>query len=531
MVAVPSTGRASQVTPHRGAPEADATRDLYERYARQIHAYCLHQLGSREEAEDAVQSTFLNAFRGLKRGIDPEFESAWLYKIAENVCLTRRRSSFRRRRIESPGDLDAMQDVLPSHEPDNDELIRLPEALGEMPNQQRRALLLREWQGLSYKEIAAELELSQAAVETLLFRARRSLARALSDESTPKSVVRKLSSGGDAGSLVALLKTLVFSGGAKVAATVAAVAATSVVAAPIDRQSVMQLADLGSSRQVQAHAVAASAHRLPAVRSTSGTVSSIRARRPSGKLIAAAAGRAARAERRAGHAAASRLVGPLAAAPSDASAVVATADPAPAAPTPPAPVESPAPTAADPAPAASDPAPVATPSVPAPVDPAPPPAPAPATPQGGSTGDQPATLPAQATTGQRPTPRDTTSASAIVATVVTAQHAAQAARQTEKDARQVVKTDERAAKQAARHVGDPTQVTTPVTPTPTPVSAVAATPVQAPVDVQTLPAPAPAPVTPVTPVTPVLPAAVPPAAPDLGFGQGGGHWPRPGHRK
>ncbi len=247
MVAVPSTGRASQVTPHRGAPEADATRDLYERYARQIHAYCLHQLGSREEAEDAVQSTFLNAFRGLKRGIDPEFESAWLYKIAENVCLTRRRSSFRRRRIESPGDLDAMQDVLPSHEPDNDELIRLPEALGEMPQQQRRALLLREWQGLSYKEIASELGLSQAAVETLLFRARRSLARALTDESTPKSVVRKLRTGGDAGSLLALLKTLVFSGGAKVAATVAAVAATSVVAAPVGRQAVVQLVDLGRS--------------------------------------------------------------------------------------------------------------------------------------------------------------------------------------------------------------------------------------------------------------------------------------------
>ncbi len=185
MVAVPSEGRATEVTPHRGAPEAVATRDLYERYARQIHAFCLHQLGSREEAEDAVQSTFLNAFRGLKRGIDPEFESAWLYKIAGNVCLTRRRSSSRRRRIESPGDLDALQDVLPAHESSSDELIRLREALEGMPAQQRRALLLREWQGLSYKEIAEEIGLSQAAVETLLFRARRSLVSALTDEATP----------------------------------------------------------------------------------------------------------------------------------------------------------------------------------------------------------------------------------------------------------------------------------------------------------------------------------------------------------
>ena len=243
MVAVPSIGRATQVTPRRAAPEADATRDLYERYARQIYAYCHHQLGSREEAEDAMQSTFLNAFRGFKRGVDPEFESAWLYKIAQNVCLTRQRSSFRRRRIEAPGDLDSMQDVLPSPEADADELIGLPQALEGLPAQQRRALLLREWQGLSYKEIAEELDLSQAAVETLLFRARRSLAAGLSDDPTlTKRVVGKLRAGSDAGSLVALLQTMLSFGGAKVAATVATVAATSVVAAtPSARHAVETL--------------------------------------------------------------------------------------------------------------------------------------------------------------------------------------------------------------------------------------------------------------------------------------------------
>ena len=240
MVAVPSIGRASQVTPRRAAPEADATRDLYERYARQIYAYCHHQLGNREEAEDAMQSTFLNAFRGFKRGVDPEFESAWLYKIAQNVCLTRQRSSSRRRRVESPGDLDAIQDILPSHEVDSDELIGLPEALQGLPKQQQRALLLREWQGLSYKEIADELALTQAAVETLLFRARRSLAAGLSDDAgKSKSIVSKLRAGTDAGSLIALAQSLLSFGGAKVAATVATVAATSVVAStPTARHAV-----------------------------------------------------------------------------------------------------------------------------------------------------------------------------------------------------------------------------------------------------------------------------------------------------
>jgi RNA polymerase sigma factor (sigma-70 family) len=240
VVAVPSIGRASEVTPRRAAPEADATRDLYERYARQIYSYCLHQLGNREEAEDATQSTFLNAFRGFKRGVDPEFESAWLYKIAQNVCLTRQRSSSRRRKVETPGDLEAMQDYVPAHQADSDELIRLPEALDAMPEQQRRALLLREWQGLSYKEIGEELDLSQAAVETLLFRARRSLAAGLSEEPVKKSggIAKRLGAN-DLGSVLSILKSLVLTGGVKVATAVATVAATSVVAAtPVARHAV-----------------------------------------------------------------------------------------------------------------------------------------------------------------------------------------------------------------------------------------------------------------------------------------------------
>jgi RNA polymerase sigma factor (sigma-70 family) len=240
LVAVPSLGRATEVTPRRAAPEADATRDLYERYARQIYTYCLHQLGNREEAEDATQSTFLNAFRGYKRGVDPEFESAWIYKIAQNVCLTRQRSSSRRRKVETPGDLDAMQDYVPAHQADNDELIRLPEALDAMPEQQRRALLLREWQGLSYKEIGEELGLSQAAVETLLFRARRSLAAALTDEPAAKaSGIAKRLAASDLGSVLSVLKSLALTGGIKVATAVATVAATSVVAAtPVTRHAV-----------------------------------------------------------------------------------------------------------------------------------------------------------------------------------------------------------------------------------------------------------------------------------------------------
>jgi Sigma-70, region 4 len=61
----------------------------------------------------------------------------------------------------------------------HDELAGLADALAELSPNQQRAILMREWQGLSYREIAAQLDLTEGAVETLLFRARRSLARKL----------------------------------------------------------------------------------------------------------------------------------------------------------------------------------------------------------------------------------------------------------------------------------------------------------------------------------------------------------------
>jgi RNA polymerase sigma factor (sigma-70 family) len=236
LAAVPSIGRASRVE-GAGAPEADVTRALYEEYANQVFRYCLHQLGSREEAEDAVQSTFLNAFRGIKRGVVPELEAAWLFKIAHNVCLSRRRSAWRRGRIESPADFEVIEEVTPAPSRRADELIGLQEVLERLPETQRRAILLREWQGLSYREIAAELELSQGAVETLIFRARRSLASGLERplESKRRRVARAL----DWGNVLAGIKAALIGGSvaAKVAATVAVVSATTVVAAePLQHQ-------------------------------------------------------------------------------------------------------------------------------------------------------------------------------------------------------------------------------------------------------------------------------------------------------
>lgn len=206
------------------AAASDAAASLYERHSRRLFAFCLRRLRSREEAEDAVQQTFLNAFGAMRGGFRPSVERAWLYRIAENVCADRLRASSRRCRHEA-ADVDALREILPAREPEK--IPGLRRALAELPASQQRALLLREWQGMSYREIAAELSLSESAVETLLFRARRSLARRLDDR---RQALRSWV--GEGATLLGWLKSA-FAGGSAVKAGVAVVVTAGVGAATV----------------------------------------------------------------------------------------------------------------------------------------------------------------------------------------------------------------------------------------------------------------------------------------------------------
>jgi RNA polymerase sigma factor (sigma-70 family) len=210
--------------------------ELFNEHSQRIYAYCLRQLGSPEEADDAVQATYLNACRSLLAGFEPDIAQAWLYKVAQNVCLTRQRSSSRRARLERPHDLQAVEDLVAAPEADDDELFGLGDALAGLPPQQRRAILLREWQGLSYREVAAEMDVTQSAVETLIFRARRSLASALDQPNTSPSR-RRLAYSLDAGALLASLKSALAGNlSAGVAAGVAvAASATAIATTPVAR--------------------------------------------------------------------------------------------------------------------------------------------------------------------------------------------------------------------------------------------------------------------------------------------------------
>jgi RNA polymerase sigma factor (sigma-70 family) len=155
---------------------------LFERYGEQLYRFCLSRMRSREEAEDAVQSTFLRVHKALAKGVVPEYEAAWLYKIAHNVCLSRRAVLARGGQVIPLHDHDGADIELPAPEGRRDELFGLEDALAELAPNLRQAILLREWQGLSYAEIADAMSTTVSAVETLIFRARRELAAALSVE-------------------------------------------------------------------------------------------------------------------------------------------------------------------------------------------------------------------------------------------------------------------------------------------------------------------------------------------------------------
>ena len=221
MAAVPTIGRADKVAAVRPA-SADAYAEvLYERLYDRIFGYCLYQLGSREEAEDAAQVTFVQALRGLRRGVVPRVEAAWVFAIAKNVCLERHQVRGRRRAREvllDPADLDVEAVEDDGH---GEEAAHLREALEHLPAAQREAVLLREWRGLSYREIATEMGLSLSAVETLIFRARRSLAQELSETTGRTRVARGLL----IGPLAAALK--LFGGSAAKVAVGAALAAAA----------------------------------------------------------------------------------------------------------------------------------------------------------------------------------------------------------------------------------------------------------------------------------------------------------------
>ena len=162
----------------------DAFEELYRRYQRRIRNFVASRVGDPGRAEDVTQEAFLSALRGL-RASDAEIAwKPWLYEIARNATI----DFHRRRRNNEELSVDREELMRPldrrrlvsSRAPETEldvkeRLDHLRGAFDELPPNHHRVLVMREFEGLSYREIAERLNLTHAAVESKLFRARRRL--------------------------------------------------------------------------------------------------------------------------------------------------------------------------------------------------------------------------------------------------------------------------------------------------------------------------------------------------------------------
>jgi RNA polymerase sigma-70 factor, ECF subfamily len=164
--------------------DAAAFDKLFSRYHQRIRSVCTRYVGDGPVAEDLVQDTFYNVLRSLDR-VDGGFNfSAWIHRIAVNLCHDELRRRNRAQQHLATGGDEVEEAVLRladrdrrGHPEDALEMANLRQLVWDvakrLPERQRMVLTLRELQGLSYASIARVMGVSESAVETLLHRARK----------------------------------------------------------------------------------------------------------------------------------------------------------------------------------------------------------------------------------------------------------------------------------------------------------------------------------------------------------------------
>ena len=163
---------------------------LYDRHLRGILGFCRHMLGSAEEAEDAVQHTFMAAYRDLLASDKPIQLRPWLYTIARNRCYTLLRG--RRERPLAAAD-EPSTEHLSSAVQRRQDLRDLLADVAALPEDQRAALVLAELGAVPHDEIATVLDVPRDKVKALVFQGRSSLIASRKARDTPCAEIRRSS--------------------------------------------------------------------------------------------------------------------------------------------------------------------------------------------------------------------------------------------------------------------------------------------------------------------------------------------------
>jgi RNA polymerase sigma-70 factor, ECF subfamily len=161
------------------AGDKEAFRPVVERYQTEAIGHAVAILGNREDAMDAVQEAFIDAFQALDRLDLTRRFYPWFYVILRNRCykLAAGRS---KREVSSTDELEVLAPVASIRPEDT---MLLEQAMFELPAEDRELITLRHLDGLSYQELAERLDVPQGTIMSRLYYARRKLREKLAKHS------------------------------------------------------------------------------------------------------------------------------------------------------------------------------------------------------------------------------------------------------------------------------------------------------------------------------------------------------------
>jgi RNA polymerase sigma-70 factor, ECF subfamily len=182
------------------AGDVDSFNQLVTRWERPVYALAYRTLGREEDARDVVQEAFLRAFRGLKGFKGQAKFSSWLYRITLNLCRDWIRRERRAPIVQVPEGTDpvdlADERLAPTESVE--ELVARREmssavakAMAELPEEQRTAIMLKEYHGLTFQEIAEMLNCPLSTVKTRLYQGLSVLRRRLERRQAEEASLRR----------------------------------------------------------------------------------------------------------------------------------------------------------------------------------------------------------------------------------------------------------------------------------------------------------------------------------------------------
>lgn len=175
--------------------DADAFGEIVRRWERKIFALCFGMLGREDDARDAVQETFISAYRNLKNFRGEAKVSSWLHRIAVNQCLTIKRRAKTRSEdfLDEDESAEDRTFVAPAHlspartTEQSERMTLVRQAVQSLPTELKEVVVMKEFEEMTFQEISETLELPLSTVKSRLYTALKQLRMKL--ERTPVEVL------------------------------------------------------------------------------------------------------------------------------------------------------------------------------------------------------------------------------------------------------------------------------------------------------------------------------------------------------